>query len=33
MVINYKKINDKVIFDGYYTPSKAVPFIRIQGAS
>jgi len=33
MVINYKKLNDNTIFDGYYIPNKIVLFNRIQGAS
>ena len=33
MVINYKKLNDNTIFDGYYVPNKTVPFNIIQGAS
>ena len=24
MIINYKKLNDNTIFDGYYIPSKTV---------
>jgi len=32
-VINYKKFNDNTIFDGYYTPNKAVLFNIIHGAS
>ena len=30
MVINYKKLNDNTVFDGYYIPKKIVPFNRIQ---
>ena len=33
MVINYKKLNDNNVFDGYYIPNKTVIFNRIQGAS
>ena len=33
MVINYKKLNDNTVFDGYYIPNKIVLFNRIQGAS
>ena len=33
MVINYKKLNDNAIFDGYYIPSRIVLFNRIRGAS
>ena len=33
MVINYKKLNDNTVFDGYYIPNKTVLFNRIQGAS
>jgi len=33
MVINYKKLNDNTIFDGYYIPNKTILFNRIQGAS
>ena len=32
MVINYKKLNDSTVFDGYYIPNKTVLFNRIQGA-
>ena len=33
MVINYKKLNDNIVFDGYYISNKTVLFNRIQGAS
>ena len=33
MIINYKKLNDNTVFDGYYIPNKTVLFNRIQGAS
>ena len=33
MVINYKKLNDNTIFNGYYIPNKIVLFNRIQGVS
>ena len=33
MVINYKKLNDNTVFDGYYISNKTVLFNRIQGAS
>ena len=33
VVINYKKLNDNTVFDGYYIPNKTVLFNRIQGAS
>jgi len=33
MVINYKKLNDNTVFDGYYIPNKTVLFNRIQRAS
>jgi len=33
MVINYKKLNDNTIFDGYYIPNKTILFNRIQRAS
>ena len=33
MVINYKKLNDNTVFDGYYILNKAVLFNRIQGAA
>ena len=33
MIINYKKLNDNTVFDGYYIPNKTVIFNRIQGAS
>jgi len=33
MVINYEKLNDNTVFDGYYIPNKIVLFNRIQGAS
>jgi len=33
MTINYKKLNDNTIYDGYYIPNKIVLFNRIQGAS
>jgi len=26
MVINYKKLNDNTVFDGYYIPNKTGPF-------
>ena len=29
MVINYKKLNDNTVFDGYYIPNKTVLFNRI----
>ena len=32
IVINYKKLNDNTIFDGYYIPNKIIIFNRIQGA-
>jgi len=32
MVINYKKLNDNAVVDGYYIPNKTVLFNRIQGA-
>ena len=31
MIINYKKLNDNTVFDGYYIPNKTVLFKRIQG--
>ena len=31
--INYKKLNDNTVFDGYYIPNKTVLFNTIQGAS
>ena len=31
MVINYKKLNDNTVFDGYYIPNKIVLFNKIQG--
>ena len=33
IVINYKKLNNNTVFDGYYIPNKIVLFNRIQGAS
>ena len=33
MVINYKRLNDNTVFDGYYIPNKTVLFNRIQAAS
>ena len=33
MVINYKKLNDNTVFDGFYIPNKTVLFNRIQGAT
>ena len=33
MVINYKKLNDNTVFDGYYIPNKTVLFYKIQGGS
>ena len=30
MVINYKKFNNNIVFDGYYIPNKTVFFNRIQ---
>jgi len=33
MVINYKKLNDNTVFNGYYIPNKTILFNRIQGAS
>ena len=33
MVINYKKLNDNTVFDGYCIPNKIALFNRIQGAS
>ena len=33
MVINYKKLNDNTIFDGYYIHNKTIIFNRIQEAS
>ena len=33
MIINYKKLNDNTVFDGYYIPNKTVLFNRIQGVS
>ena len=30
IVINYKKLNDNIVFDGYYIPRKIVLFNRIQ---
>jgi len=32
-MVNYLKLNDNTIFDGYYIPNKTVLFNRIQGAS
>ena len=29
MVINYKKLNDNIVFDGYYIPNKTAIFNRI----
>ena len=31
MVINYKKLNDNTVFDGYYIPNKTV--LLVEGAS
>ena len=33
MVINYKKLNDNTVFDGYYILNKTIFFNIIQGAS
>ena len=33
MVINCKKLNDNIVFDGYYIPNKTVLFNKIQGVS
>jgi len=33
MVINYKKLNDNTVFDGYYISNKTILFNTIQGAS
>ena len=33
MVINYKKLNDNTVFDGYYIRNKTILFNGIQGAS
>jgi len=33
MVINYKRLNDNTVFDGYYIPNKTVLFNRVQAAS
>jgi len=33
MIINYKKLNDNTVFDGYYIPNETVLFNRIQEAS
>jgi len=33
MVINYQKLNDNTIFDGYYIPSEIAIFNKIQGVS
>jgi len=33
VVINYKKLNDNSIFDGYYISNKIVLFNRIHGTS
>ena len=33
MVINYKKLNDNTVFDGYYIPKKIIIFNRIQRIS
>ena len=33
MMINYKKLNDNTVFDGYYIFNKIVLFNRIQGVS
>ena len=30
MVINYKKLNNNIVFDGCYIPNKTVLFNRIQ---
>ena len=30
MIINYRKLNDNTVFDGYYIPNKTVFFNRIQ---
>ena len=30
MVINYKKLNDNTVFDGYYIPNKTVLFNIVQ---
>ena len=32
MIINYKKLNDNTVFDGYCIPNKTVLFKRIQEA-
>ena len=33
IVINYKKLNDNTVFDGYYIPNKTDLFNKIQEAS
>jgi len=33
MIINYKKVNDNTVFDGYYISNETVIFNIIQGAS
>jgi len=33
IVINCKKLNDNIVFDGYYITNKTVLFNKIQGAS
>jgi len=33
MVINYKRLNNNTIFDGYYISNKTVVFNKIQGVS
>ena len=33
MVINYKKLNDNTVFDGYYIPNQTALFNRIQETS
>ena len=30
MVINYKKLNDNTVFDGYYIPNKTVLLIEFK---
>ena len=33
IVINYKKLNDNIVFGGYYIPNKTTLLNRIQGTS
>jgi len=33
MIINYKKLNDNTVFDGYCIPNKTILVNRIQGVS